>query len=153
MVGDPVLLATHSWRTVLPMLADKLELSALDKLAIGDWQDPSLAYQGGEVPAALRHGSAKRALSRDLKLRCFQALRDFDSNNVPTWSTMTTQAWSVLAEACQVVDAFDTSVVWSNLDLSGGEHTSTVRVARPRAEVMPRVTNKKLMCAFSRGGS
>ena len=62
-------LPTDSWRKYLPTMAAKLKMTAMERIALGDWQDAAAAARGGEASITPRHDEAKDDPSRQTTLK------------------------------------------------------------------------------------
>ena len=66
-------------------------------MALGDWQDPSLAAKGGEAAISLRYTSGKKEMPRDCKLRCAKALSVLRTQGAKLWEEVPEALWAALA--------------------------------------------------------
>ena len=62
-------ITTYTWRRTLPTIALNCNFSAIEQLAVGDWQDKNIQGPVGVAAMPTRYASSKAELSRTGKAR------------------------------------------------------------------------------------
>ena len=136
IVENPELLATYSWKRMLPTTALHLNFSPAERLAIGDWKDTKAMRD--EAPITPRYAEVKEGKSRVCKLICAEVFAVLTKMNTQTFDEIPAQQWELLAaEARSKVESkpLEIKACWRNPDVAeagGGFKVKKSQITFPK---------------------